>query len=127
MRVNSCGCGPLRLGDWACESMTVEDAVSPIMGVVDLDVVEDVITNKAPVLVRDNRTLYRVQRRIVGFVAEHLSLWPEVWREMQDTNGSVQGISLPEEGKTYLKGQVALAYDWHDHLLEIVVWDAVWE
>jgi hypothetical protein len=134
MRINACKCTPLgkSLGDrggWACESATVEDAVSPTLGIADLEVLDDLVLGKTLIAeLPHERKQHLIFRRIRGHVAERLGLWGDLWDAIVRHGGSPpDGLSLPEEGKVFLPGQVLVSYDFNDGLVEIAACEIVVE
>jgi hypothetical protein len=113
--------------NWVFEIMTKEDAIAHLMGLAEIDVIENEIATKKPIQKMPNgKTCFCIQRRIRGQVTQRLRLWDQKSREF-GKYPILGGISLPEEEKVYQTGQVSVSYDERANTLQILATDTLYE
>jgi hypothetical protein len=93
----------------------------------EIDVILDEIAEKKPLQeTRSGKTQYWTKRRILGRVVRRLRLWDEKSCQF-GKNPILGGISLPEEKKVYITGQVSVSYDEAENILEILAAETLYE
>jgi hypothetical protein len=113
--------------NWVFDTMTKEDAIDHLMGLAEIDVIVDEIADKKPIQkTNSGKTEFWIQRRIRGRVVRRLRLWEEKSCQF-GKNPILGGVSLPEEQKVYMTGQVSVSYDEAENILEILAADTLYE